>query len=198
MLKPWRPWEPCDLEPVEIDELPDPQRSVLLSRTIEVVAIGQVPVGDFRVLQSNDPHQDLHQDPQTVRFFQSTDHAVLCWVADGAGSLASFGFVSLLEDGTCVKSIPAHPHAPWSCCRFPVYVNFGAGCTLEDLLLMHLTSLADLEHGCGPTLRYSESQVSEIFAYMSALEHETEYGLGAPPETLPELPVSSRQELVAH
>ena len=194
MLKPWRPWEPCELEPVEVDELPDPQRSMLLGRTIEVISIGLVPVGDYRVVQANDPQPK----PQTVRWFQSSDSAVLCWVADRAGALPEVGLASLLEDGTCVKSVAEPPHAPWSCCRFPVYVNFGAGCALEDLLLMHLTSLAELEHGCGPTLRYGASQISEVFAYMSALEHETEYGLGAPAEMLPELPVPSVQELVAH
>ena len=132
MLKPWRPWQPWDLEPVEVDELPDPQRSVLLSRTIEVISIGLVPAGDYRVVQQSEPHEK----PQSVRCFQSSDSAVLCWVADREGSLPQYGFASLLEDGTCVKSVPDHPHAPWSCCRFPVYVNFGAGCALEDLLLM--------------------------------------------------------------
>lgn len=194
MLKPWRPCEPCDLEPVDVDDLPDPHRSVLLSHSIQIVSIGFVPAGDFRVTWGDDPPGG----PQVVRCFQSSDGAVLGWIADRPGLLTPFGFASLLEDGTCVKSTPDEAHAPWSCCRFPVYVNFGAGCSLEDLLVVHLTSLAELEHGCGPTLRYAASQVGDIVGYMSALEHETEYGLGAPPEALPDLPAPSHRELVTH
>lgn len=193
MLKPWRPCEPCDLQPVELDELPDPHRSLLLGHTIEAVSIGFVPAGDFRITGG-----DQQEDPQTVRFFQSADGAVLGWIADRAGSISPQGFASLLQDGTCVKSIPQHPYAPWSCCRFPVYVNFGAGCSFEDLLVMHLTSVAELEHGCGATFKYPPSQVPEIVAYLLALEHETEYGLGAPSEALPELPEPVARELIAH
>jgi hypothetical protein len=194
MLKPWRPCEPCDLEPVDLDELPDPDRSILMSHTIEAVSIGFVAAGDYRIIWGDGSPDDR----QTVRYFQSADGAVLGWFADRPGSTATRGFASLLQDGTCVKSIPEHPFAPWSCCRFPVYVNFGAGCSLEDLLVLHLTSLAELEHGCGPTLKYAASQVPEIVAYMLALEHETEHGLGAPPEALPEIPEPVASELIAH
>lgn len=194
MLKPWRPCQPCDLEPVELHELPDPQRSVLLSHTIEIVSIGFVPAGDFRVACGDDEQEEQ----QSVRCFQSSDGAVLGWIAGRPGSFSAFGFGSLLQDGTCVKSIPQHPFAPWSCCRFPVYVNFGADCGLEELLVMHLTSVAELEHGCGPTLKYPPSQVTEIIAYMQALEHETEYGLGAPAESIPAVPQPVARELVTH
>ena len=195
MLKPWQPGHPFELVPVELDELPDSCRNLLLSHTIEFVSLGLVPVGDFDVRGAGVRGEN---GVQGLRSFQSSDGAVLGWIADLEDPAESVGFVSLLEDGTCVKSTTAEPHAPWSCCRFPVYVNFGAGCSLEDLLVLHLSSLAELEHGCGPTLKYAASQVCEIVAYMSAIEHETEHGLGAPPEMLPDLPAPSRRELVAH
>jgi hypothetical protein len=194
MLKPWRPCEPCDLEPVDLDELPDAHRNILLSQTIEFVSVGFVPAGDFRLVCGDDPQKE----PQSVRCFQSSDGAVLGWVADRPGSMAPLGLASLLQDGTVVKSIPQQPFAPWSCCRFPVYVNFEAECGLEELLVMHLTSVAELEHGCGSTLKYSPAQVPEIVAYMQTLEHETAYGLGAPAESIPEIPQPAARELVAH
>jgi hypothetical protein len=194
MLKPWRPCEPCDVEPVDLTELPDAHHSVLLSYTIEVVSIGFVPAGDFRVAWGDDPAED----PQTVRCFQSSDAAVLGWIADRPGSITPLGFASLLQDGTVVKSIPQHPFAPWSCCRFPVYVNFGPDCGLEELLVMHLTSVAELEHGCGPTLKYPPAQIPEIIAYMQTLERESEYGLGAPAESIPDVPQPAAHELVTH
>lgn len=190
MLKPWCPREAFEMAPVEFEELPELSRNLLLSHTIEFVSLGLVTAGDFGVRGED--------TLQALRSFQSPDGAVLGWVADLQRPGDAIGLVSLLEDGTCVKTTPDEPHPPWSCCRFPVYVNFGAGCGLEDLLVMHLTALAELEHGCGPTLKYAASQVGEIMAYVAALEHETEHGLGAPPEALPEVPSPALRELVTH
>jgi hypothetical protein len=40
--------------------------------------------------------------------------------------------------------------------------------------------------------------VTQVIEYMLALQHETEYGLGAPPEALPEVPEPVGHELLTH
>lgn len=189
MQQPWQPCEPLALEPLDLNALSSSTRDFLLSYTIEFVSIGFLHAGDFR----------LSRDctSQEARYFQSSDGAVLGWACVAAGGERSFGYVSVLEDGTLVRSTPEESCAPWSCCRFPVHVNFGSGCGLEELLVSHLKSLTDLEHGCGPTVRYAADKVPEVLRYQHVLMHATEYGQGAPATSIPDAPVGGTRVMAA-
>ena len=180
-------WYPCPrigLEPIDVDSLTSDSRDDMARYERQYAAIGFEDRGTY----------ELHRDSEVVpvRFFQSTDGAVLGQINE-SGNGPAFEFASVLEDGTYVRSIPSAPVAPWNCCRFPVHVVFGPGCGVEDLLIRHLNGVAELEQGCGTAHRYEAHRLEEVVTYLHDLVHETIYAQDAPIEELP-IPVSMGQE----
>lgn len=195
MQQPWRPFDRFEFEPFELLAGSSASHDYLLSYSIEFVSLGFEPAGDYRV---TDPGESA-----LSRYCRSGDGAVLGWVSETAKGNRTLQFASILSDGTLVRSVPSPPVTPWNCCRFPIWVNFEPGSSLEDLLVVHLKSLIDLEHGCGPTVKYRASQLYEVVHYMRQLEHETLHAEGAPaealtmPQPLATIPAVSR-DLVIH
>jgi len=177
MQRPWRPYEPFDLQPAEMAAAAQVTRDRFNGYSIEFLSLGFEPAGDYRITQAGQSH--------FVRYFLSSDGAVFCFLNDETADEMGFEFGSVLADGTWLRSVPTAPQPPWNCCRFPVHVNFGSDCGLEELLVKHLLLLSELEPGCGHAIRYRAEQLPEVARYTDQLRHETIHAIGAPLNPLP-------------
>lgn len=188
MQRPWRHYDPLDLQPVKLVGVAAGLRDFFNSFSIEFVSIGFEHSGDFRAVQAG--------QERIVRYFHSVDGALFSSLSQGMDGQAQFETASILSDGTCLRSVPRGPRPPWNCCRFPVYTNFVGHCSLEELLVRHLIVLGELEQGCGKVIQYTVSDLPEVVCYVDQLMHETIHAVGAPRSPL-SVPSASSVRLMA-